>query len=68
MEWQATGFLGRRVWSAVELNSVNGFVIGLGIGIGILMIDNGYLTVARIFARRFLGSISAAFREFGERL
>ena len=68
MEWQAIGLLGPRLWSAVQLNAVNGFVIGLGIGLGILMIDNGYLTLARILARRLLRSIGGSFREFGERL
>jgi hypothetical protein len=68
MEWQAISFLGRRLCSAVQVNAVNGFVIGLGIGLGILTIDNGYLTLARILARRLLWSIGASFREFGERL
>lgn len=68
MEWHAIGLLGQRLWSAIQVNAVNGFVIGLGIGLGILMIDNGNVTIARIWARRFLRSIGASFREFGERL
>jgi hypothetical protein len=64
----ASGYSGKRLLWALQINATNGFVVGLGIGLGILVIDNGYVTLARILARRLVGSIGASFREFGERL
>jgi hypothetical protein len=63
-----SGFSMRRFLWALQINAVNGFVVGLAIGLGILMIDNGYVTLGRIVVRRLWRSIVASFREFGERL
>ncbi len=57
----------RLLW-ALQINAINGFLVGLGIGLGILMIDNGYVTWTRIMVRRLFRSISASFRDFGDRL
>jgi hypothetical protein len=62
------GFSMKRLLWALQINAVNGFLVGLGIGLGILMIDNGFVTLGRIVARRLFRSIGATFHEFGERL
>lgn len=58
-------------WSflpVLELNTRNGMLVGLGIGLGILCIDNGYVRWTGQALRRVLGSLGASFREFGERI
>lgn len=68
IERRIPGLSGGRLLWALQINAINGFLIGLGIGVGILMIDNGYVTWTRIMARRLFGSIVASFRDFGDRL
>jgi hypothetical protein len=53
---------------AMLLNAKYEFLVGLGIGLGILMLDNGYVRKAGELLKRLLGSLGASFREFGERL
>jgi hypothetical protein len=54
--------------AATETNAKYEFLVGLGIGLGILLLDNGYVHKAGDLIKRLLGSLSASFREFGERL
>jgi hypothetical protein len=53
---------------AILTNAKYEFLVGLGIGLGILLLDNGYVHRAGDLTRRLLGSLGASFREFGERL
>lgn len=53
---------------AVLTNAKFEFLVGLGIGLGILLLDNGYVHKAGDLIRRLLGALGASFREFGERL
>jgi hypothetical protein len=53
---------------AVLTNAKYEFLVGLGIGLGILVLDNGYVHRAGALTKRLLGSLGASFREFGERL
>jgi hypothetical protein len=53
---------------AILTNAKYEFLVGLGIGLGILLLDNGYVRKAGELIRRLLGSLGASFREFGERL
>ena len=53
---------------AILTNAKYEFLVGLGIGIGILLLDNGYVHKAGELIMRLLGSLGASFREFGERL
>jgi len=50
------------------LNAKYEFLVGLGIGLGILLLDNGYVRKAGELLKHLLGSLGASFREFGERL
>lgn len=53
---------------AIETNAKYEFLVGLGIGLGVLLLDNGYVYKAGELIKRLLGSLGASFREFGERL
>lgn len=53
---------------AIETNTKYEFLVGLGIGLGVLLLDNGYVHKAGELIKRLLGSLGASFREFGERL
>lgn len=53
---------------AILTNAKYEFLVGLGIGLGILLLDNGYVHRAGEVIKRLLGSLGASFREFGERL
>jgi hypothetical protein len=56
------------VLDAMLMNAKYECLVGLGIGLGILLLDNGYVHKAGDLAKRLLGSLGASFREFGERL
>ena len=49
-----------------SLNVTNGFVIGLGIGLGVLIIDNGYLRRAKSALRPPFESLIGTFRDFAQ--
>jgi hypothetical protein len=53
---------------AVETNAKYEFLVGLGIGLGVLLLDNGYVRKTGELIKRLLGSLGASFKEFGERL
>jgi hypothetical protein len=44
---------GAQMLSIVRFNSTNGFLVGLGIGLGILIVDKGYVALAGNTLRRF---------------
>jgi len=52
----------------VFVNARYEFLVGLGIGLGILLLDNGYVNKAGELIKRLLHSLGASFRDFGERL
>ncbi|HTY39370.1 MAG TPA: hypothetical protein VMH23_19795 [Bacteroidota bacterium] len=56
------------IFDSALANAKYEFLVGLGIGIGILLIDNGFIHWATRVLRRLLGSLRASFREFGDRL
>lgn len=56
------------LFEAIITNAKYEFLVGLGIGLGILLLDNGYVHRAGELIKRLLGSLGASFREFGERL
>ncbi|MCX6134540.1 MAG: hypothetical protein NTU47_12060 [Ignavibacteriales bacterium] len=56
------------LFEAVLTNAKYQFLVGLGIGLGILLLDIGYVHRACVLIQRLLGSLGASFREFGERL
>jgi hypothetical protein len=60
--------LASSLFEAILTNAKYEFLVGLGIGLGILLLDNGYVHKARELIKRLLGSLGASFREFGERL
>ncbi len=53
---------------AILTNAKYEFLVGLGIGLGILLLDNGYVREAGDLLKRLLRSLITSFREFGERL
>jgi hypothetical protein len=53
---------------AVFANARYEFLVGLGIGLGVLLLDNGYVAKAESYIGRVLGSVRATSREFGDRL
>ncbi len=53
---------------AVLTNARYEFLVGLGIGLGVLLLDNGYIHRAGELLKRLLGALGQTFREFGERL
>jgi hypothetical protein len=56
------------LFEAVLTNAKYEFLVGLGIGLGILLLDNGYVHRVGELLKRLLGSLGASFREFGQRL
>ena len=56
------------LFEAILTNAKYEFLVGLGIGLGVLLLDNGYVRRAGELIKRLLGSLGATFREFGERL
>ena len=53
---------------AIFTNARFDFLVGLGIGTGVLLLDKGYVDKAIQFTKRILTALGATFREFGERL
>jgi len=53
---------------AVLTNAKYEFLVGLGIGLGILLLDNGYVHKTGNLIKHLLGSLGVTFREFGQRL
>ncbi|MBF8296410.1 MAG: hypothetical protein HW389_2955 [Bacteroidetes bacterium] len=60
--------LASSLFEAILTNAKYEFLVGLGIGLGILLLDNGYVHRAGELTKHLLGSLGATFREFGERL
>lgn len=56
----------QQILQALEINVTNGFVIGLGIGLGVLIIDNGYLRRAKSALRPPFEGLIGTFRDFAQ--
>ena len=59
---------GYSLFEAMLTNARYEFLVGLGIGLGILLLDNGYVHWAGEMLKRLVGALGQTFREFGERL